>query len=418
MLMVEMGTFLSELLGATEPLFTLAVKQLEDGSGRPGADVRLIAEVVEKSHTKMRQLDLDPRDTTGRELYQTLKNKVELHDALLAKKLGCQDAGDVNTLLPLIKKAAEAKDVNRQVWVLKKSVAKRLLHDNPPPVIMKHLHHSSVDSMLKRENLFEVYGAIRFAESTSWLTKFTKTYKRLQPSDFELRDIEILQLSQERWGDLAESEIRKNRHILSHLKELGVIILLPPKHERMPGLTLTTLPLLFHYINEIRLYSAFFKLQQVKPGFGKIIADTLLGDANKTAIMAGSHVHWRVIQRYFGNLEDEKHPEIFEPHVQPEDLYWRKAEEHLYDLDPEFGFWQGLDYVGISSDGAPVSFNLLDNATSFFIQAPYEHRVISHMRGSLWNELFVRYMGEANLESQVLKQLDNDMIMPERLKVR
>ena len=46
--------------------------------------------------------------------------------------------------------------------------------------------------------------------------------------------------------------------------------------------------------------------------------------------MAGSHVHWRVIQRYFGKLENEYHPEIFEPHVQPEDLHWRKAEEALY----------------------------------------------------------------------------------------
>ena len=412
-----MSNFLTDLLGATEPLFSMSVKQLEEASGRPGADVRLIAEIIGKVQLKIRELGLDPRDTTGEELYHALINKVKVHDAHLAKQIGGDDSADVQKLLPLIKKAVDAYDMPRSAWVLKRSVAKRMLHDTPPASIMKHLGYSSVDSMLKRENLFEVYGALRFAETPAWLIKFDKAYKSLMPSDFETRDIEILEMKKERWGEIAEAFVRKKRHNITHLKELGVILMLPTKIEKLPGITLTAMPLLFHYVNEIRLYSAFFKLQQVKPNFGKIIAETLVADTGKAAVMAGSHIHWRVIQRYYGKLPHESHPEIFEPHVQPEDLHWRKAEHCMYEIDPELEFWKDMDFVAVQHNKYPVSFNLLDNSMSYSTGATFDQRLFFHMRESLWNELFTRYMGEANLGSQVLKQLDNNMIAPERLTV-
>ena len=65
----------------------------------------------------------------------------------------------------------------------------------------------------------------------------------------------------------------------------------------------------------------------------------------------------------------------------------------------------------------PVAFNLLDVAASYVNQTPYSKRTIYHFRDSLWNEVFVRYMGQKNLEEQVLRQLDNSMIAPEKLKV-
>lgn len=412
-----MASYLSDLLSAKEPLFTMSVKQLELASGLSGADVRLIAEIIGKVQLKTRELGLDPNDTTPEELYQALINKVNQDDARLAKQLGSDDPSDVQKLLPLIKKRYEAFTLPRSAWVLKRSVAKRMLHDMPPPSIMKHLGYTSVDSMLKHEELFEIYGALRFAEGPAWLIRFNKTYKSLQPSDFETRDIQVIAMDRERWGEIAESFVIKKRHNITHLKELGVILMLPTRLKKLPGISLTVLPLLFHYTNEIRLYSAFFKLQQVKPNFGKIIAETLVADTGKAAVMAGSHIHWRVIQRYYGTLEDENNPEIFEPHVQPEDLHWRKAEEYLYEIDPELGFWKDMDFVLVNSGNRPISFNLIDCSMSYCIQAPYGQQVYFHASESLWNELFIRYMGQANLAHQVLKQLDNNMITTEKLKI-
>lgn len=410
-----MAHLLRDLLDAKEPLFSLSLKQLEEASGKQGVDTKLIGDIIEKTHEATRRLGLDHKDTTGRELYHALLAKVKEHDEHLARAIGGDNAEDVQQLLPLIKNAVEAADIPKSCWVLRRSVAREMLRKSPPPTIMKLLGYRSVDSMLKHENLAEIYGALRFAETPDWLNKFNEQYRSLTPSDFETRDIEFVVMPHERWGDIAEGFVAKKRHNITHLKELGVILMLPVKLRKLPGITITAMPLVFHYVNEIRLYSAFFKLEQVKKDFGKIFVNTLIADPGKAAVMAGNHVHWRVIQRYFGKLEKEYHPEIFEPHVQPEDLHWRKAEEVLYKIDPELGFWRDMDYVGRFEDGRPISFNLMDVSVGYCTAASYEKRVIYHFRESLWNEIFMRYMGQKTLEQQVLQQLDNDMIAPERL---
>jgi hypothetical protein len=189
------------------------------------------------------------------------------------------------------------------------------------------------------------------------------------------------------------------------------------KSANLRGLTIFVFPLLLHYLNEIRLYSAFFKLKQVQPKFGEIISNTLVADPPQAAVMAGQQIHWRVIQRYFGKLENEYHPEIFEPHVQPEDLHWDKAEDLLFKVAPDLGFWRDLDFVGQMHAGRPLTLGLLDSAASYVNQLHYADRAIYHFREALWNEIFVRYMGQKNLEDQVLRQLDNNLIAPETLKV-
>jgi len=412
-----MSKLLSELLGAKEPLFTNAIKQLEKESGNPSADIRLSAEIVGKVQLKTRELGLDPEDTTGEELYYALMNLIEKHDHHLVEQIGGSDPDDFAELMPLMKKAWEKVETPRSAWVLKKSVAKKMLKQQPPPTIMKTLKYRSIDSMLKNENLFEIYGALRFAESSEWLNKFNEGYKKLRPSDFQTRPITIVEMPAERWSELTEPFIHKKKHNITHLKELGVILMLPiPKMAHLRGITIFALPLLFHYLNEIRLYSVFFKLKQVQPNFGDIVVNTLIADPSKAAVMAGQHIHWRVIQRYFARLENENHPEIFEPHVQPEDLHWRKAEELLYQVDPELAFWQDLDYVGVMHGKRPLTFNMLDVAASYVNKLPYEKRAMYHFVDSLWNEIFIRYMGQQNLEMQILEQLDNDLIEPEDLE--
>jgi hypothetical protein len=243
-------------------------------------------------------------------------------------------------------------------------------------------------------------------------------YYKLTPSDFETRPIEVIQMPVQRWGDISVDFIHKKKHNITHVKEMGVIIMLPiGPGTHLKAITIFVLPLLFHYLNEIRLYSSFFKLKQVQPDFGKIVVETLIADPSSAAVMAGQHVHWRVIQRYFGKLEKENHPELFEPHVQPEDLHWRRAEEMMTEIDPELDFWDGLDYVAVQEGKRPVALNMLDVAANFVNDTPYDERVYYHFADALWNEIFMRYMGQNNLEDQILKQLDNDLIEPEDLIV-
>ena len=411
-----MSKYLSQILDAEEPLFTKSLQQLEEASGNKSKDVELTAEIIEKFNDRLKKLGLDPKDSTGREIYAALINLAKEHDEHLAKQIGVKDANNVEEVVPLALKAIKKVDMPKECWVLKNSVAKEFLRKSPPEKIMEKLGYTSVDSMLKRENLYEIYGALRFAESGEWLNEFNENYKSLTPSDFETREIEIVQMPESRWGDIAEKFVKKKRHLNTHLKELGVVLILPSKEKTMPGITTKILSLTFHYFNEIRLYSAFFKMQQVKKNFGEIFVDTLIADPSEAALMAGNNIHWRVIQRYFGKIKDEYHPEIFQPHVQPEDLHWRKAEELMYQLAPELEFWKDLDYVAKDFDGRPLTMNFMDISLSYSNKIPYEERYYYHFSEALWNEIFIRYMGSDTLKEQVLKQLDNDLIEPENIK--
>ena len=411
-------SLLGELLKAKNTLLDLAIKQLEDLTGNTNADTELIGEIMHKVQDRTRKLGLDPSDTKGIELYQALVNQVKQHDMHLASAIGGKDPSDTTEMIPLIVKKVKALDIPDSGWFLKDSVARKFLKKTPPPSTMKLLGYKSVDKLLTNESLYEIYGALRFAENGEWLNRFIKQYRQLKFADFEHRKIQIISYDENKWGDVAAEFIHKKLHNITHLKELGIVMTMPMNIKKMPGVTLKVLPLLIHYIFEVRLYSSFFKLISVKKNFGELMVDTLIADTATVSVLQNKQkIHWRVIQRYYGKLRNENHPEIFEPHVQPEDLHWRKAEDILYDIDPELEFWQGLDYVGVVLDGEPVTFNLMDIALSYSNNIPYSKRYLYHFREALWNEIFMRYLGKQALEREILEQLDNELIAPEEIKL-
>ncbi len=407
---------LSNLLDAEEPTFSLAIRDLEEESGRTSADLKLLSEIIGRVRVATEQLGLDPDDTKPKELYYALIKRVEQDNRRIIKEVLKMDyTENVRDLVPAMVKIVKNTKIPQDCWALKRSVAKKLLKKMPPKQMMKHLGYRSIDSMLKKEPFDEMYSALRFSEGGKWLDRFNNLLKTVKPSDFETRKIQIIEMNHDKWVGLAGDYTKKKLHNVTHTKEMGTIIVVPMHVETMRGLPLKTMSLLFHYINEVRLYSAFFKLKSTKPKFGKMLVDTIAMDPSNASIIAGTNIHWRVIAKYFGKLKDEKHPEAFQPHVQPEDLHWRKAEEVLYDLDPNLEFWQDLDYVAIETKTGPVALNFMDIAFAFSNGETYEDRYYYHFREALWNEVFIRYMGEANLEEQVLKELDNDVIKPERL---
>ena len=72
-----MTKFLKDLLGNNHPLFVENINRLEKAAGNAGVDIRLIADITERSHRVMRSLGLDPADTKGEELYWALGNAVK-----------------------------------------------------------------------------------------------------------------------------------------------------------------------------------------------------------------------------------------------------------------------------------------------------------------------------------------------------
>lgn len=413
-----MAKFLRDLLDAEEPLFSKALLQLEQVTGRTGADTKLIGDITMMAHDNMRELGLNPAVATGEEIYYALQSRVEEDIKRVTKVIGAKESDDVRALIPHMIKAAEGVKFNRKVFVLKREKAKELLRKMPPKILMEKLGYDTVDAMFEGEDFDEVYTALRFSEGGEWLNEYNELFKSVTADDYEERDLRILAMDHDKYVDLADHFVHKKLHNITHSKEMGTIVVVPMHAKQMRGLVLKSLPLLLHYMNELKLYSTFFKLKSKKPKFGEVVVETLIADPGTASQMAGNRVHWRVIQRYLGrHKEDSVEKVAFEPHVQPEDLHWRRAEELLYEIDPKLEFWKDRDYVALQYDGFPVAFNLFDVSFAYSNKEPYEGRYAYHFRESLWNEIFVRYLGFKNLETQVLEQLDNDMIDPAKLPI-
>ncbi len=408
-------SLLATLLMAKEPLLDQALAQLEKRTGKKGVDVKLTAELAEKSAKMTKLMGLRP-DCSGEELYLALLKKIKEQDAHLATTIGGRDAEDVNEMIPLALRRLEQIQMPRNCFALKYSKAAEMLVKRQPEQLMKRLGYTDAATMVANEDLAELFIAIRFTEGPDWLNDFNTVYEDLKSSDFEERPIKLVRFDAKKWGDVAAHFIDKKKHINTHSKELGVVAILPPPHPHMKAITLKVITLTLHYFNEVRLYSAYFKLLSGRPHFGHILSETLIADTPHVQLIEHHKIHWRVIQRYYGKIgEGDKHPEIFQPHLQPEDLHWRSAEKILYQIDPEMNIWQDMDYVGVLKGSDIVTFNLMDIALAYANEIPFEERYLYHFRESLWNEVFARYMGNKLLREQLLNKLDNAIVKPEML---
>lgn len=381
------------------------IHRLEAASGQPGVDIRLSAEIYGSLHQKTRALGLDPRDTTPKELYGAALSLAKLHDEFLLKKLNLSTTETSTVILQRSAQVLNRLKIPRSAWTLKAAAVRRLLSKNPPKNLMKQLHYRSADSMLKRENVSALLCLAKQTESPAWQTKLSHLYQRLESSDFEAKPVEVLYPDAKRWGKLAKVQVTNHHSFVVSSWETGMVVVLPLEIPNRPGLMLLSLVHGLKEICEIRIHSSFLKFHQVQPHFGSMIDDVLTQKTNNFHL-AGQAINWHMVARHYGQSSRLNHPEIFEPHVQPGDLAYRKAEAVLFRIEPALHFWHQLDYVALPAPDGPVSLNLLDTAINLVNQLPYERRVAYHMQASLWHELHSRYLAQPALERQLLNQLE------------
>ena len=403
-----MTRVLSELLGAKEPSFRLSLKQLEQAAGLPSEDVRLTSEVQQQAQEKLRELNLDPRDTTGEELYAALMQRVNDDNQALCELLGSDI--DEQNLMPRIERLVKSLKVPKQVFALKMTVAKKLLRKNPPKKVMKLLGYRSLESMLKHEAVPSLFAGAFVVESSQWHKSLLAAYKKLLPSDFETREVLLSSPNNDRWEKLANEYIAKKRQNIVAFRELGAVVLLPLPASQVEGAPLATTLLALQAINDIRITSVYLKLHQVRPDFGLIVAEIAKREPQTKAELAGVPLPWKLVHRYFAKHKDAYTADIFAPHVQPEDLQWHAAEDVLSQLHPRFEFWKHAAHLGLSHEGKAVSLNFLDAVLNFCNKLPYEQRVVTYLRDRLWHELMLRYMQQEPLEQAVHKQLGDELV--------
>jgi hypothetical protein len=392
-------------MGVAEPALRTQLQQLERAAGMPGADIRLMMEIINATRAKIRDLGLDPHDTTGPELYAALKVRLHEDEQRVRTELKLQVDAPAPQVLEAVAGHLGKLKLPTQTFVVKQSVLRAMFKKLPPKNTLKKLGYRSLDSMIKHEPVAQLLAAASMLESRDWQRRRLAAYKKLHAADFEVKKASFVVPMAKQWPAISAEYTAQHKHNIIAVPELGTVVLLPLSHD-LPGLAITTILLSLNALNDMRSLGSYLKLQQVRPDFGEEFARAIVREPMTAADLGGEPLPWKAVHWFYGHGHSDYHPEVFEPHVQPDDLAWHEAETVLAQLHPALEFWQGNQMLSLVDGAHPVSLNMLDVALSVCNGLDYGQRIVHHMRVGLGRELMARYLHQENLQDLLLGKLD------------
>jgi len=401
----------ARILRCSPEIISSLEKKMETVSGKKGVLELLMKENNEIINDRLRRLGVKNRKVE--EIFLAIVRKIELADKIFVQKLGNVSA-------------AQTKDCQRILdflyanlpplfgFFIKKEKAEALFKKEPPLKILNYLGYSSVEEMLQKEDIDEIFAGLRFVEDSQWLNEvFFKQYEQLTADDFEEREIKLKALS-EKWRTVAEKFVTKKYHNLSHLKEFGVIFVIPVALN-IPGEILRMISLIIHYYYEVKFYSDIFRHYTRDDDFAQKLITLLKGELEGKLSNNSSNCEWLIIQQYLAK-NNENDPRLFIPHLNPEAVHWHKAENDIVKfgqlfegIEEDFTFWEKLSWVGNffvdrNNKEELISFNLVDNIMSL-VKQKERVKYLYHQQEALWNEIFARYFSQEKLEETIKKNL-------------
>ncbi len=408
---MEAGKFLARILGVDYMVLEELDKEMAKKTGRSGILNKVYEENLKIISSTLSTLDSHGSSTSH--VRDVLRKTIFDHERQLFNTLQMVDGkNEFDKAAVLAGKIAQVG----KGFFLKKEYAEKIVMKRPPSQVMKFLDVGSVEDMISKYDVTEIFSALRFIESNEWMHQtFEEVYSGFTAADFEEREIEVRVLGSV-WEEIAKKFVSKKHHNLSHLKEFGVIFL-NPVAESIPGKFLRDFALFLHYFHEIDFYSKLFRRYSTEADFAERLKSLLRGDVPEVdKVSAGE---WIIVQRYLAkeNVED---PRLFIPRVNPEAMHWSRGERDLTffaSSSPESGLrlWHNLDWVGgLFTNGSEevVSFDLEDNAMSLvsFMEGK-EVNFNYHQREAMWTKLFSEYVGgDENMEKIIIENFDKGII--------
>ncbi len=407
----------ARILRTDKDIVQNAARVLAAVVGHDDALNRLTEENSREIEVRLHALHLKER--TADKIYEALIKKIQRDDAALRAYFGhptCQTQETCDALL------GGAKDLAHVPagYFLKKEKAAEFLFREPPPRILSFFNLRSVKELLGQFDLFEIYSALRFVEDKEWLNQtFFKQLEGVTPKDFEEREVGVRVLHPQ-WLTVAEKFLTKKFHNVSHLKELGVIFVIPLAIDTA-GETMRLFGLLLHYLHEVTFYSDLFRkfAKEDIDKFSVKLVSALRGDVLDRRFPEGEQgKKWMIVQQYLAK-EDPFDWRLFVPHVNPEALHWSKAEDDIARFGKKFSqlgleFWHHLDHIGdyfqdASGADVLVSMNLIDTIMSL-VQKKEMVKYLYHHQEALWNKIFMEYLGREKTEELIVKNFEKGYI--------
>ncbi|NQV00730.1 MAG: hypothetical protein HQ537_01215 [Parcubacteria group bacterium] len=409
---------LAKLLRTSEEVILDLEKKMNRITGKQGIIEKIVQENDEKVSHRLKELELST-DSKAEDVYQALINKAKQSDEHLSQHFhqlnfstatGCQDL--INTIKELTG--------NLSGFFLKEDKIKELFRLNPPKKIMESLGYDDINKMLEKENVFELFCALRFVEDGDWLNNiFFQSYGDLKKEDFEKREIKIMVLP-ETWSGIGQKFLEKKLHHMSHLKEVGVVFIIPVI-KCYPDEALYCFFMTLHYLYEVDWHSRLFEGYSHQEDFTQKMTEALKVQVSSMPLPNQEKMSWRIMPAYLAK-KDCNDPRLAEPHISPEAWHFTKAAACIDKFsqqfpDSGFDFWQGLDVVGDyfpvnnSKEENLVSFDLFDNGISLLRQIGFESKYLYHQQEALWNKIFIEYMGEEKMDRLMMENLDQGYVV-------
>jgi len=389
----------------------------------------------------MVEVGLTDSEQTAGKVYEALTKRIIQVDSALFEFVGKPDLFEMSSdggspsqgsgmATKLCDVAFELSGARRGYFI-KKEKLQQMLEAFPPQNLLEHFQCQTVAELVEKEGLTTIFCALRFAQDNQWMHDFfDKAYNKLTADDFEERDIEI-KILEKKWLEIAQKFTKHKYHNVSHLKEMGVIFVVPV--DLAPaGETVRLFLLLLHYLNEVPYYSGLFKKLIVADSpTGEFVANfqsLLRGDVLDGALPSENAI--RIVQRYLAK-DDPNDFRLLEPHVDPEAEHWYKAgsdftklKQYFTDKAHLFEGWEELHFVGAmfpsqegdSSTVSPrpeletkaeqeklVSFDIVDLAMDLASQSDIKY--IYHQQEALWNQIFIEYLGRDKMNRLIEENL-------------
>src|SRR3990167_6566382 len=232
------------------------------------------------------------RNSSAEEIYATLVNHLTDFDQSLYELLDKPDLSKMSLNCGKLCETAFKLFSPPKGMFIKKEKVTELLDKHKPDNLLGHFGYSSVKELLDKEGFASVVSALRFTQSKEWMHKFFDVaYGELKTDDFEERDVE-LKVLETKWLEVADKFLEKKYHNISHLKEYGIIFVIPLPIDT-PGETLMMFTLILHYLHEVPFYSGLFRKFLKDPDFIAKLQSLLRGDVPENRIEPGTKPVWR-----------------------------------------------------------------------------------------------------------------------------